>query len=99
MAPPSTHNNNTNTIDTKSHNTNTIHFENMLKMGSTVIKGRQKLRPRKKRLTSLKKRVLMERLDQWRRSNISMDEDNTGTGSGGDGGGINTSTSQSAMAS
>lgn len=84
MAPPSTHTN-TNTIDTISQNANAIHFENMLPMGSSVVKGRQKVRARKKKLTSLKKRVLMERLDQWRKCHPSSEDgkDTTYGGSGG----------------
>ena len=42
----------------------TFHKDNMLPLGTTV-KGKQKLRARKKRLTPLKKQVLKERLLQW----------------------------------
>jgi ribosomal protein L7Ae-like RNA K-turn-binding protein len=38
-------------------------------VGATITKGRQRLQPRKKRFTSLKKKILQERLNVWRSRN------------------------------
>ena len=54
------------------------HSDNMLKMGVATKKGLRKVGPRKKRLTSLKKRILQERLLQYRKANgldVVLDKD------------------------
>jgi ribosomal protein L7Ae-like RNA K-turn-binding protein len=50
----------------------------LLKEGKFVIKdkGRQRIRPRKKKFTSLKKKVLQERLDQWNNNNNNNNNNN-----------------------
>lgn len=47
--------------------------------GIKVIPGRQRLRPRKKKFSSLKKKVLDERLRQWKESNNQNDDSNDGS--------------------
>ena len=46
-----------------------FHSDNMLQMGVATKKGLRKMGPRKKKLTSLKKRILQERLLQYRKAN------------------------------
>lgn len=43
-----------------------------LKDPTTVKKGRQRLGPRKKKFSTLKKKVLQERLEQWRAQNVDL---------------------------
>lgn len=44
------------------------------KAGGAIKKGRQRLGPRKKKLTTLKKRVLQERLKMWREQNGTVED-------------------------
>jgi len=47
---------------------------------NVVQKGRQRVKPRKKKLTTLKKRVLMERLAHWESTNKNQDADTAASG-------------------
>eukprot|EP00581_Thalassiosira_minuscula_P004294 CAMPEP_0183746860 /NCGR_PEP_ID=MMETSP0737-20130205/66973_1 /TAXON_ID=385413 /ORGANISM="Thalassiosira miniscula, Strain CCMP1093" /LENGTH=1208 /DNA_ID=CAMNT_0025982567 /DNA_START=93 /DNA_END=3719 /DNA_ORIENTATION=- len=56
--------------------------------GTVTKKGRQRLAPRKKKLTTLKKRVLKERLRMWKEKNGIVDGDEDGLGTKVDANGV-----------
>lgn len=63
--------NHTHSSNTKCNDKNTLH-----PMANAIVKGKQRVKPRKKKLSTLKKKVLQERLRQWKELNAKKKNPN-----------------------